>query len=61
MPPEDGISGKEQISMSEKQEIWVCPVCGYEYKGEDGPFENLPEDWKCPICGLPKSKFKKKP
>ena len=43
-----------------KQEIWVCPVCGYEYKGEDGPFAELPDTWKCPVCGLPKAKFVKK-
>ena len=42
-----------------KNEVYVCPVCGYEYKG-DIPFEELPEGWVCPICLQPKSEFKKK-
>lgn len=41
-------------------ESWVCTVCGYEYKDEEIPFEELPEDWVCPICGMPKSAFKRK-
>jgi len=42
-----------------KNEVYVCPICGYEYTGEV-PFEELPEDWVCPICLQPKSEFKKK-
>ena len=38
---------------------WICTVCGYEYKGADVPFEELPDDWVCPICGMPKSAFKR--
>lgn len=45
--------------MDEKT-VWVCPVCGYEYHGDEGPFEELPADWKCPLCKLPKDKFVKK-
>lgn len=39
---------------------WVCSICGYEYDGSQGPFEDLPDDWKCPLCGAPKSVFVKK-
>jgi len=41
------------------KEVYVCPICGYEYT-EEVPFEDLPEDWVCPICLQPKSEFKKK-
>ncbi|MBN1800558.1 MAG: rubrerythrin family protein [Candidatus Lokiarchaeota archaeon] len=34
-----------------KQDIHVCPVCGYTHEGP------LPD--KCPVCGVPKDKFKK--
>lgn len=30
---------------------WICPLCGYEHRGE-----NPPE--KCPLCGVPGSAFK---
>jgi flavin reductase (DIM6/NTAB) family NADH-FMN oxidoreductase RutF/rubredoxin len=39
--------------------LWTCPICGYQYDGASGPFEDLPADWKCPICGEPKSSFEK--
>ncbi len=32
------------------EKIFICPVCGYTYDGEE-----LPD--KCPICGAPKEKF----
>ena len=41
-------------------EVWVCTLCGYEYDGAQGPFEDLPPDWTCPLCGAPKSLFVKK-
>jgi rubrerythrin len=34
-----------------KNEIFICPVCGYTHEG-------APPD-KCPVCGTPKEKFKK--
>lgn len=37
--------------------LWTCPVCGYQYDGASGPFEDLPGGWTCPICGMPKSSF----
>lgn len=49
---------KEEKTMAEVQEKWVCTVCGYVYDGEM-PFEDLPDDWKCPLCAAPKSAFKK--
>ncbi len=40
---------------------YVCPVCGYEYDGSEGPFESLPDDWKCPLCKVvPKNQFEKR-
>ena len=39
----------------DKQTIWRCPVCGYEYVGEE-----LPEDFSCPVCKQPASNFEKK-
>jgi len=35
----------------EKEDIYICPVCGFTHIGE-------PPD-KCPVCGAPKDKFKK--
>jgi rubredoxin len=46
---------------------WVCTVCEYVYKPEDGDpnnlvdpgtaFEDLPDDWVCPDCGVEKDMF----
>jgi len=49
----------EEKKEEEKKEIYVCPICKYEYTG-DIPFEDLPDDWVCPICLQPKSEFRKK-
>jgi len=35
----------------EKEDIYICPVCGFTHIGE-------PPD-KCPVCGALKDKFKK--
>ena len=35
----------------EKQDIYICPVCGYTHEGKP------PE--KCPVCGTVKKMFKK--
>lgn len=43
----------------EKNEKWVCVVCGYVYDG-DVPFEELPDDWTCPLCGVGKDMFEKR-
>ncbi len=42
-------------------EKYICTVCGFIYKPEEGDFSNgieegtifddLPEDWVCPVCG----------
>ena len=32
---------------------FVCPVCGYVYKGDE-----IPEGFKCPVCHVDGSKFK---
>jgi rubredoxin len=47
--------------------IYVCELCGYEYKEINGDpdngvdpeteFEDLPEDWVCPLCGAGKEDF----
>lgn len=47
--------------------IYVCELCGYEYKEISGDpdngvepeteFEDLPEDWVCPLCGAGKEDF----
>ncbi len=39
---------------NEKETIWRCTVCGYEYKGEE-----LPADYICPLCKHPASDFEK--
>ncbi len=33
-----------------KGKVWVCPVCGHTYVGDEPPE-------KCPICGVPKDKY----
>ncbi|MDR0690013.1 MAG: flavin reductase [Spirochaetaceae bacterium] len=40
------------------ERLWTCPICGYQYDGSSGPFEDLPNSWKCPICGVEKGMFK---
>ncbi|MDD4556780.1 MAG: rubredoxin [Alphaproteobacteria bacterium] len=35
----------------------VCTVCGWEYDGSEGPWEELPEDYLCPLCGVGKDLF----
>ena len=43
----------------QKEEKWVCGICGYEYRGEI-PFDEVPEQFVCPVCKQPKSVFVKK-
>jgi rubredoxin len=38
---------------------WVCGECGWEYGGQSGPFEDLPDGWVCPVCGASKAEFKR--
>ena len=48
-------SAKEEVEKGKDMDIsdiYICPVCGYTYVGD-----NPPE--KCPVCGLPKDKFAK--
>lgn len=33
-----------------KGSIWICPVCGHTYVGDEPPE-------KCPICGVPKKMY----
>ena len=47
------------VNKMEKNEKWVCVVCGYVYDG-DVPFEELPDDWTCPLCGVGKDMFEKR-
>ena len=35
----------------------TCNVCGWDYDGSEGPFENLPDDYVCPVCGAGKDEF----
>lgn len=37
---------------SEKQDKWICSVCGYVHTGQEPPE-------KCPVCQQPKEMFKK--
>ncbi len=49
-------------------EQYICTVCGYVYRPEDGdlsagippgtPFSGLPEDYRCPLCNAGKDYFK---
>lgn len=43
-------SSKQQTvgTTQDGQTIWRCPICGYEYIGEE-----LPNDFVCPICKHP--------
>ena len=60
---------KEKKELVQKDQKYVCKVCGYVYDPVLGDpdsgvkpitsFEELPNDWVCPICGAPKSKFEK--
>ncbi len=46
---------KEKAERNEDIEgkgIYICPVCGYTYMGDDPPE-------KCPVCGAPNNKFVK--
>lgn len=49
----------EESEVVQKEEEWVCSICGYEYRGEI-PFEEVPEQFVCPVCKQPKSVFIKK-
>ena len=47
--------------------VFVCRLCGYEYKEEDGDpaggvspgteFYDLPKGWTCPMCGADREDF----
>lgn len=37
----------------------LCTLCGYEYDGGQGPFEDLPDTWKCPLCGAGRELFQR--
>lgn len=39
---------------TQTDDIYVCPLCGFEHKGKPSP------DYRCPICGAAGSTFKKK-
>ena len=49
----------EEEETVQKEEKWVCGICGYEYRGEL-PFDEVPEQFVCPVCKQPKSVFVKK-
>lgn len=49
----------EEPEVVQKEEKWVCGICGYEYRGEI-PFEEVPDEFVCPVCKQPKSVFIKK-
>ena len=46
---------------------YICELCGYVYRSENGDpengvaprtdFEDVPEDWVCPLCGASKEDF----
>nr|WP_033378817.1 rubrerythrin family protein [Hippea alviniae] len=46
---------KEKVKQGddfEKENIYVCPICGYTHVGDDVPD-------KCPVCGAKKETFEK--
>jgi len=46
-------SAKEEVGNGKDMDIsdiYICPVCGYTYVGENPPA-------KCPVCGFPGEKF----
>jgi len=46
-------NAKEKAEKDEdiqEESIYICPVCGYTYMGDEPPA-------KCPVCGTPKDKF----
>jgi len=66
-------SASAEKTMTESQqaesEEYVCIICGYRYKPEEGdptmgippgtPFEDIPDDYRCPICNAGKEYFRK--
>ncbi|TFG24593.1 MAG: rubrerythrin family protein [Promethearchaeota archaeon] len=48
---ENAVKTVESGKDLKKQDIHICPVCGYTHEGP------LPD--KCPVCGAPKKVFKK--
>lgn len=50
---------EEEPEVAQKEEKWVCGICGYEYRGEL-PFDEVPDEFVCPVCKQPKSVFVKK-
>ena len=55
------------MSDSTAYRSWMCVVCGFIYREEDGLLEEgiapgtrwdeIPEDWVCPDCGVTKADF----
>ena len=53
----------------ENMRDYICKVCGYVYKPEEGDPESgispgisfavLPDGWDCPQCGAGKSEFER--
>lgn len=62
------VPGKGAEADPDDDEQYICSVCGYVYRPEDGdpsdgippgtPFGDLPEDYRCPICNAGKDYFK---
>jgi len=48
---------KAAPGMDSPAKSYICDLCGYEYPGSRGDFENLPGDYTCPLCGASKSQF----
>lgn len=48
---------EEVVDNDQPSEIYICNICGYEYKNKTIPFTELPEDWICPICKAKKEAF----
>lgn len=59
---------QKKESDEEDNEHYICAICGYVYRPEDGdlaigippgtPFSDLPDDYRCPICNAGKDYFK---
>jgi rubrerythrin len=43
-------SAEEGKDFQIKGKVWICPVCGHTYIGEEPPE-------KCPVCGAPREKY----
>lgn len=54
--PKNAPTYVEEEKIEEKEETYVCDICGYIYKGD---ITKEDDSFRCPICKADKSHFKK--